>query len=48
MRWHVDERKYDENYRHVVDSLQQTKFDSLLMDFGIDPRNLRIGLAQME
>lgn len=45
IRWHVDEIKCDGNIRHVADSLQWKKIDSLFMDFGIEPRNLRLGLS---
>ncbi|XP_050889050.1 uncharacterized protein LOC127094234 [Lathyrus oleraceus] len=45
IRWHAHERKYDGNIRHVVDSLQWKKIDSLFQNFGLEPRNLRPGLA---
>lgn len=45
IRWHTDERKCDGNIRHVVDSLQWKKIDSLFLDFGIEPRNLRLRLS---
>ena len=45
IKWCADERKYDGNIRHVVDSLQWKKINSLFLDFGLEPRNLRPGLA---
>jgi ssDNA-binding Zn-finger/Zn-ribbon topoisomerase 1 len=45
LRWHADERKCDGQIRHVADSLQWKKIDSLFPNFGKEPRNLRLGLA---
>ncbi|XP_058733673.1 uncharacterized protein LOC131605318 [Vicia villosa] len=45
IRWHADEKTHDGNIRHVADSLQWKKIDSLFLDFGVEPRNLRLGLA---
>ena len=45
LRWHADERTRDGNIRHVADSLQWKKIDSLFPDFGVEPRNLRLGFA---
>lgn len=45
IRWHVDERIYDGNIRHITDSLQWKKIDSLFSNFGLEPRNIRLGLA---
>ncbi|XP_050915599.1 uncharacterized protein LOC127130673 [Lathyrus oleraceus] len=42
---HVGERKYDENIRHVADSLQLKKIDSLFSDFGLEPKNLMLGIS---
>ncbi|CAJ2642138.1 unnamed protein product [Trifolium pratense] len=45
LRWHVEERKCDGQIRHVADSLQWKKIDSLFPNFGKESRNLRLGLA---
>ena len=45
LRWHAEERKYDGQIRHVADSLQWKKIDSLFPNFGKESRNLRLGLA---
>jgi hypothetical protein len=45
LRWHADERKCDGQIRHVADSLQWKKIDSLFPNFGKESRNLRLGLA---
>ncbi|XP_058749838.1 uncharacterized protein LOC131622822 [Vicia villosa] len=44
-RWHAEERKCDGQIRHVVDSLQWKKIDSLFPNFGKESRNLRLGLS---
>ena len=41
-RWHVDERACDGQIRHVDDSLQWKKIDSLFPDFSFEPRDLRL------
>ena len=45
LRWHADERKRDGKIRHVADSLQWKKINSLYSTFGEEKRNLRLGLA---
>jgi hypothetical protein len=45
LRWHAEKRKYDGQIRHVADSLQWKKIDSLFPNFGKESRNLRLGLA---
>ncbi|GAU41485.1 hypothetical protein TSUD_239610 [Trifolium subterraneum] len=45
LRWHAEERKCDGQIRHVADSLQWKKIDSLFPNFGKESRNLRLGLA---
>ena len=45
LRWHAEERKRDGKIRHVADSLQWKKIDSLFTNFGKESRNLRLGLA---
>ncbi|XP_050902383.1 uncharacterized protein LOC127112997 [Lathyrus oleraceus] len=45
IRWHAEERKCDGKIRHPADSLQWKKVDTLFPDFGIEPRNLRLGLS---
>ena len=45
MTWHANGRKCDGLLRHVVDSPQWKKIDTLYPEFGSDPRNLRLGLA---
>ena len=44
-RWHADERVCGGKIRHVADSLQWKKIDSLFPDFALEPRNLRLALA---
>ncbi|XP_050876301.1 uncharacterized protein LOC127080005 [Lathyrus oleraceus] len=48
MRWHAVEGKYDGNIHHEADSLQWKKINSLFSDFGLEPRNLTLGLAADE
>ncbi|XP_058726569.1 uncharacterized protein LOC131597928 [Vicia villosa] len=48
LRWHADEMTHGGNIRHVADLLQWKKIDSLFSDFGVEPRNLRLGLATDE
>ncbi|XP_058747174.1 uncharacterized protein LOC131620183 [Vicia villosa] len=43
-RWYADKRVYGK-IRHVADSLQCKKIDSLFPDFANEPRNLRLGLS---
>jgi len=44
--WHANGRKFNNGLlRHVTDSPQWKKMDSLYPEFGSDPRNLRLGLA---
>ncbi|GAU38745.1 hypothetical protein TSUD_158760 [Trifolium subterraneum] len=45
LRWLAEERKCDGQIRHVADSLQWKKIDSLFPNFGKESRNLRLGLA---
>ncbi|KAK2426682.1 hypothetical protein QL285_025325 [Trifolium repens] len=45
LRWHALERECDGQLRHPADSLQWKKVDDLYPDFGIEARNLRLGLA---
>jgi len=45
LTWHANGRKCDGLLRHAADSPQWKKIDSLYLEFGRDPRNLRIGLA---
>ncbi|XP_058776970.1 uncharacterized protein LOC131651323 [Vicia villosa] len=45
LRWHAEERKCDGKIRHVADSLQWKKIDSLFPNFGKESRNLRLGLS---
>ncbi|XP_058776657.1 uncharacterized protein LOC131650977 [Vicia villosa] len=45
LRWHAEERKCDGQIRHVADSLQWKKIDSLFPNFGKESRNLRLGLS---
>ena len=45
LKWHANGKKSDGLLRHAADSLQWKKIDYLFLEFGIDPRNLRLGLA---
>ncbi|GAU13008.1 hypothetical protein TSUD_173080 [Trifolium subterraneum] len=45
LRWHAEERKCDGQIRHVADSLQWKKIDSLFPNFGKESKNLRLGFA---
>jgi len=45
LKWHVDGRKCDKLLRHPNDSQQWKKIDETFPDFGVEPRNLRHGLA---
>jgi len=45
LTWHANGRRCDGLLRHVVDSPQWKKIDSLYSEFGSHPRNLRLGLA---
>ncbi|XP_058784049.1 uncharacterized protein LOC131658813 [Vicia villosa] len=45
LRWHAEERKCDGQIRHVTDSLQRKKIDSLFPNFGKESRNLRLGIS---
>jgi len=45
LRWHSSRRKCDELLRHAANSPQWKKIDSLYLEFGSDPRNLRLGFA---
>ncbi|XP_058784039.1 uncharacterized protein LOC131658801 [Vicia villosa] len=42
-RWHAEERKCGAQIRHVADSLQWKKIDSLFPNFGKETRNIRLG-----
>ena len=45
LRWHADERISDGKLRHPVDSSQWKKIDQLFLNFGEEPRNLRLALS---
>ncbi|XP_006599934.1 uncharacterized protein [Glycine max] len=45
LTWHADTRKLDVLLRHPADSPQWKAIDRLYLDFGAEPRNLRLGLA---
>ncbi|WMV18929.1 hypothetical protein MTR67_012314 [Solanum verrucosum] len=45
MRWHHDERVDDGIMRHPVDSVAWKRLDELHPSFGIEPCNVRLGLA---
>jgi len=45
LRWHANGKKIDGLLRHVANSPQWKKIDSLFPEFESDPRNLRVGLA---
>ena len=47
LKWHVDERKCDGMYRHLVDSIKWKKFDDEFPEFGKESRNIRLGLYQL-
>lgn len=46
---HIYKRKCDEKIRHIYlyiyDSLQWMKIHLLFLDFGVEPRNIRLGLV---
>jgi len=41
----VDGRKCDNLLRHPADSPHWKKIDEIFPEFGVEPRNLRLGLA---
>ncbi|XP_028199391.1 uncharacterized protein LOC114383867 [Glycine soja] len=43
--WHANTRKSDGLMRHPADSPQWKAIDRLYPEFGVEPRNLRLGLA---
>ena len=45
LTWHADDRKSDGLLQHLIDSPQWKAIDRLYLDFGDEPRNLRLGLA---
>ena len=45
LTWHADDRIVDGKLRHPADSPQWKKIDRLFPSFGIEPRNLRLGLS---
>ncbi|XP_047310905.1 uncharacterized protein LOC124914407 [Impatiens glandulifera] len=45
MRWHKDTRVDDDILRHPADSMTWKSFDENYKDFSLEPRNLRLGLA---
>ena len=45
LTWHADGRNCDGMLHHPADSSHWKKIDRLYPDFGIDARNLRLGLA---
>ena len=45
LTWHAYGKKTDGILRHPDDSPQWKAIDHLSLDFGGDPRNLRLGLA---
>ena len=45
LTWHANTRKSDGFLRHPADSPQWKAIDRLYPDFGVEPRNLRLGLA---
>ena len=45
LRWHADGRKSDGLLRHPADSPQWKAINCLHLDFGAEPRNLRLGFA---
>jgi len=48
LTWHAVGRKSDRLLLHSDDSPQWKTIDHLYLDFGDDPRNLRLGLASNE
>ena len=45
LRWHAEERKIDGKIRHVADSPQWRNIDRIFEDFGMESRNIRLGLS---
>ena len=45
MRWHVEERRDDRILRHSVDSDAWKEFDKKHMEYSLELRNIRLGLA---
>ncbi|XP_003518081.1 uncharacterized protein [Glycine max] len=45
LKWHAVERINDGFLRHLADSPQWKTIDHLYLEFGAEPRNLRLGLA---
>jgi len=45
MKWHGKNRTNDGKLRNLTYSLAWKTFDSLHLDFAMDPRNMRLGLA---
>ena len=45
LRWHADERISDGKLRHPADSSQWKKIDQLFLNFGEEPRSLRLALS---
>ncbi|RDX71018.1 hypothetical protein CR513_49679, partial [Mucuna pruriens] len=45
LKWHVNERKCDGQFRYVANSIQWKKIDIFVLDFNNEPRNLKFILA---
>ncbi|KAL6319770.1 hypothetical protein AAG906_036828 [Vitis piasezkii] len=45
LTWHAQERKFDENMRHPLDSPSWKVIDHRGLDFGAEPRNLRLAIS---
>ena len=46
MRWHEEKRvKNDAYMRHPADSLAWQSFDNQYLEFGLEARNVRLGLT---
>ena len=48
MRWHADERRDGGILRHSVDSDAWKEFDKKHVEYSLEPRNVRLGLATNE
>ena len=45
MRWHAEERRDDGILRHPADSDAWKEFDKKHVEYSLEPRNVRLGLA---
>ena len=45
MRWHAEERHDDGILRHLADSDAWKNFDKKHVEYALEPRNVRLGLA---